>query len=130
MKKLLDFSLWSGIWQRILCLILMLLFGSVISGTLNRTYAISYKRVLIQPSPQASFVEMNIAGLLSDRLREAGIEEVRLDKKTIPLSETGDLLLILIGIPATHNELNVWLKNLNIVLIVCPMNYPLMVFMT
>jgi len=114
MKKLLDFSLWSGIWQRILFLILMLPFVSAISGTLNRSYAISYKRVLIQPSPQASTIELNIAGLLSDRLREAGIEEVRLDKKTMSLSENGDLLLILIGIPATHDELNVWLKNLQI----------------
>ena len=114
MKNLLGFNLFSGTWQRVWCLLLMLCIVSVISGTLNRTYAISYKRVLIQPSPQASSVELNIAGLLSDRLREAGIEEVRLDKKPMLLSETGDLLQILIGIPATYEELNVWLKNLHI----------------
>ncbi|HWR99880.1 MAG TPA: hypothetical protein VN249_04650, partial [Prolixibacteraceae bacterium] len=65
-----------------------------------------YNQVIIQHSRNAGSVELNIAGLLTERLKEAGISRVSLMAGGALSSDSPDKLTIFLGIPETYDELN------------------------
>jgi len=114
MKKSILFGMIPDCRNQIRLVTVVLFLLCLLSGTQNQAFGISFKRVSIQPSPKAGSVELNIAGLLCDRLKEAGIGQVQIDRNIVPASENSDLLCILIGIPASYESLGSWIKKLHI----------------
>ena len=67
-----------------------------------------YNAVIIQHSVTAGKVEINIINLLSDRLKEAGIKEVKVIPGNFELKPTKNALLILLGMPKSDNQIVAW----------------------
>jgi len=86
------------------CLFLLLVAVSPFSPKLLS--AAEYHQVVIQHAPKAGKVELNIAGLLAERLMEAGISRVSVGSETSLSAGSLDKLVILLGMPATHEDLN------------------------
>lgn len=60
-------------------------------------HATGYREVVIQHSSTAGKVELNIVSLLADRLKESGMEKVRVVSENPGHGNPGDRLLILLG---------------------------------
>jgi hypothetical protein len=66
----------------------------------------TYRGVVVRHSAKAGKVELNIANLLSDRLKEAGIADVQVISKSIDPATAKDKLCILLGKPGNFGEIS------------------------
>lgn len=76
------------------------------------TFGTGYSQVIIQHSAKAGTVELNIAGLLADRLMEAGISRVSVSAEIAISAANREKLTILLGTPETHDAINAIFKKL------------------
>jgi hypothetical protein len=81
---------------------------------MNLTFAGNFNGVILFHSPKAGKVELNISNLLVERLKEAGISDVQMISEKIESEATKDKLLVLLGIPETHDEINSLFKKYRI----------------
>ena len=65
-----------------------------------------YKGVVVLHSANAGKVELNIANLLSDRIKEAGVKDVQVISKRIEPETGKDKLCILLGKPGNFDAIN------------------------
>jgi hypothetical protein len=76
--------------------------------------ACDYTSVIIKYSANADKVELNISNLLATRLKEAGVANVRIVIENSETKVSTNSLNILLGISQNHNEIKLWLKDLQI----------------
>lgn len=62
-----------------------------------------YENVIIQVSNNATTIELNIANLLVDRLKESGIINIQLENESKSDTINSEILVILLGVPNHHN---------------------------
>ena len=72
--------------------------------------ATEYSGVVIQHSSNAGKVELNITNLLADRLKEAGITDIRVVSDNIETKINKNMLLVLLGMPKNDEGISSWLK--------------------
>jgi len=70
------------------------------------SFCIDYKGVIVQFAESAGKIEMNVANLLADRLKEAGMEDVELVKGNNSIEIKEGKLLIMLGISKKHSGIN------------------------
>ena len=73
--------------------------------------AAEYKKVIIQYPLNPGKVELNIANLLSDRIKEGGIPQVTMISADLETKAEGNSLLVLLGIPKNNIPINLRFKN-------------------
>jgi hypothetical protein len=86
-----------------------ILFATLFVYT-QTSFGSAYTSVVIHHSHQAGKVEMNISNLLAERLREAGISDVKLAETTPNPGGAINQLVILLGIPEYHTGIKAVFK--------------------
>jgi hypothetical protein len=86
-----------------------ILFATLFALT-QTSFGSAYTSVVIHHSHQAGKVEMNISNLLAERLREAGISDVKLAETTPNPGGAINQLVILLGIPEYHTGIKAVFK--------------------
>jgi hypothetical protein len=92
--------------QNILKYFIPLIFFVVFwEGFIQTTIAKAYRNVIVQIGKSAGKVETNVAHLLVDRLNESGVIKTGLEREGEASIHNSDDLLILLGIPDSHNKI-------------------------
>ena len=78
---------------------------------LKMAEALEYKSVIIQHSATIGKAELNIINLLADRLKEAGIVEVKVVAGNFEINPTSTSLVISLGISANDERISGWFKS-------------------
>ncbi len=78
--------------------------------TPNISDATEYSGIVIQHTANAGKVELNITNLLADRLKEAGITDIRVVSDKIETKINKNVLLVILGMPKNDEGISSWLK--------------------